>query len=70
MTVNEAYKVLEKLRKMGLGNLELIATDGRSGVSSNIDIYATMSEKTKSDQAGTLCDWEDGDNYVAVYLDH
>ena len=69
MNIDEAYHTLKNLRKMGHGHLELVSIDCCSGVSSGIDISNEVSEKTNTDDTGILCDWDNGDEYVAVYLD-
>lgn len=74
MNVKDAAKSLLTLLKAGHGNVELIARDTRSGCTSSVSIWDTISvidiEEDGVEDCGTLCDEDDGYKYVGVYLDH
>jgi len=70
MKVHEALENLQKLVDAGWGELNLIACDTRSGVSSIVSIHASEPQsKGEYDDAGELCEWPDGKKYIAIYLD-
>jgi len=69
MLVRQGYDALRKLMKEGHGNLPMIAVHGGSGVSYEVDIYGHIMAKADHDDAGVLCDWENGDKYVSISID-
>jgi hypothetical protein len=70
MKVKDAYQVLGEIISEGWEELELIAVDGASGVSYEVCLYAgEPDEKNQWENAGILCDEENGYRYIGVGLD-
>lgn len=66
MTVQEAIKDLQKLADAGHGGLTLIAHDGRSGDTN--EVYIGDVCLTADETMGVLCEWDEGEEYVSVYV--
>jgi hypothetical protein len=70
MTVSEAIVKLSQLEADGYGDIDMVAVDSRSGLTSSISIYPHVRYKNSDDNIGHLCDVENGTEYVPVHLDH
>lgn len=72
MTVKEMIEVCEALVKTGNGDLDVVAVCGSSGCSysTSMSTYeGGVSVKRDYDNAGYLCDVDNGTKYISLYLD-
>lgn len=69
MTVRQILKMLAQVPENKL-DLPFIAIHGASGVSYEVDSWGTVRQyETGTFEAGVLCDFQDGQEYVSASLD-
>lgn len=71
MNVNKLIEELQKVADAGYGFVHVVATDGRSGVTSACH-GASLADRAEGDDwcGGILEDLKNGDKYCSLYLDH
>lgn len=69
MTLIELKILVDQRVEQGHGGLQVIALDTRSGCSSNIGL-GDVRETDDYDDEGTLTEYDNGYQYIPVYLDH
>ena len=64
------YEITKRLRKEGCGDLEVIAIDCRSGDTGGANLSGFVSTVSANEDMGRLCEYKEGTEFIAMYMDH